>query len=557
MSDAEDRKRHDPADETAAELDRRTFLRGAGAALAAGAGLGVVDPADAAITNATPRIVRRDYRKRRRAALAYRVQSARIAMARNSPLLVPTNNGEERDYPFLASYSKALPHDARGHVDANAYQGLVDAVATADPLLFESIPLGGTRKLTSPQAGLAFDLEGPDSHAILVRPAPRLDTAENSAEMAELYWMALARDVPFEQWGSDPTIGLACTDLSAFSGFRGPKIGAQVTPATIFRGSTFGDLTGPFVSQFLLRDFRFGSLTVSQRQQTVLPGIDYLTDFAGWLAVQNGGPASGPDAFDPTPRYIRSLRDLGQYVHVDALYQAYLNACLILLELGVPVDSGLPPATSANQAGFAEFGGPHVLSLVTEVATRALKAAWCQKWLVHRRLRPEEFGGRVHNLLTGAASYAIDTQILSSTALARVFNAHGTFLLPQQFPEGCPTHPAYVGGHATVAGACVTILKAFFDDGFVIPNPVVATADGTALVPWTGTALNVRDELNKVAANVATGRNAAGIHWRSDFSEGLLLGELVAIALLEEQKGCYNQDVTMTLRRFDGTTLTI
>ena len=538
-------------------IDRRTFLQGAGvAALAAGTGLATPDLADAAITNATPRVARREYRKRRRAALTYRVQSAKLALSRNAPLLVPTNNGEEHDYPYVASYSKALPHDAVGPVAPRAYQGLLDAVATADPIVFESIPLGGTRKLTSPQAGLAFDLEGPDSHAIVLRPAPRTDGAENSAEMAELYWMALARDVRFESWGSDPTIGLACNDLSFFSAFHGPKIGGQVTPATIFRGTTSGDLAGPFVSQFLLRDFRCGSLTVSQRQQTVLPGIDYLTDFASWLALQNGGPAAG-DAFDPTPRYIRSLRDLGQYVHVDALYQAYLTACLILLELGVPLDPGLPPATSATQAGFAEFGGPHILSLVTEVATRALKAAWCQKWLVHRRLRPEEFGGRIHNLLTGAATYAINSEILGSTALARVFSTHGTFLLPQQFPEGCPTHPAYPSGHASVAGACVTVLKAFFDDTFVLPNPVVASADGTALVPYSGAPLTVRDELNKVASNIATGRNAAGIHWRTDFSEGLALGELVALGVLEEQKGCYNQDVTMTLRRFDGTTVQI
>jgi len=369
--------------------------------------------------------------------------------------------------------------------------------------------------------------------------------------------MALARDVPFESWGSDPTIGLACTDLSAFSAFRGPKIGGQVTPATIFRGSTVGDLAGPFVSQFLLRDVRLGSLTVSQRQQTVLPGADYMTDFASWLAVQNGGPGAGPDALDPTPRWIRSLRDLGRYVQVDALHQAYLNACLILLELGAPLDPGLPPAASTTQVGFAEFGAPHVLGLVTEVATRALKAAWCQKWLVHRRLRPEEFGGRVHNLLSGAATYAINSEILASTSLARVFSAHGTFLLPQQFPDGCPTHPAYPGGHATVAGACVTVLKAFFDDSFVLPSPVVASADGTALVPYAGQSLIARDELNKLASNVATARNAAGIDWRSDFTEGLLLGELVAIGLLEEQKGCYNQDVTMTLRRFDGSTITI
>ena len=539
-------------------IDRRTFLQGAGvAALAAGTGLVAPDAAGAAITNATPRIARREYKKRRRAALTYRVQSARLALSRNSPLLVPTNNGEERDYPFFASYSKALPHDALGHVNPSAYQGILDAVATADPILFESIPLGGARKLASPQAGLAFDLEGPDSHALIARPAPRFDGAENSAEMAELYWMALARDVPFESFGSDPTIGLACTDLSAFSAFRGPKIGGQVTPATIFRGGTVGDLAGPFVSQFLLRDVRLGSLTVSQRQQTVLPGIDYMTDFASWLAVQNGGPGAGPDALDSTARWIRNLRDLGRYVQVDVPCQAFVNACLILLELGAPLDPGLPPAASATQAGFAEFGAPHVLGLVNEVAARALKAAWCQKWLVHRRLRPEEFGGRVHNLLSGAATYAINSEILASTSLARVFTAHGTFLLPQQFPDGCPPHPAYTGGHATVAGACATVLKAFFDDSFVLPSPVVASTDGTALLPYTGQSLIARDELNKLASNIATGRNAAGIHWRSDFTEGLLLGELVAIGLLEEQKGCYNQDVTMTLRRFDGTTITI
>ena len=41
------------------------------------------------------------------------------------------------------------------------------------------------------------------------------------------------------------------------------------------------------------------------------------------------------------------------------------------------------------------FGGPHILSLVTEVATRALKAVRYQKFNVHRRLRPEAVGGRL------------------------------------------------------------------------------------------------------------------------------------------------------------------
>ena len=41
----------------------------------------------------------------------------------------------------------------------------------------------------------------------------------------------------------------------------------------------------------------------------------------------------------------------------------------------------------------------------------------------------------------------------------------GNWLLPMAFPEGSPMHPSYGAGHATVAGACTTILKAWFDHG--------------------------------------------------------------------------------------------
>ncbi len=141
--------------------------------------------------------------------------------------------------------------------------------------------------------------------------------------------------------------------------------------------------------------------------------------------------------------------------------------------------------------------------------------------------------------------------------LNETFNRFGTYLLPQAYPEGSPLHPAYGAGHATVAGACVTILKAWFDESFILPNPVVASADGLSLVPYVGAPLTVGGELNKVAANIANARNFAGIHWRTDFSESLKLGEAIAIGILEEQKGTYNEEASFTLTKFDGTTITI
>jgi hypothetical protein len=103
----------------------------------------------------------------------------------------------------------------------------------------------------------------------------------------------------------------------------------------------------------------------------------------------------------------------------------------------------------------------------------------------------------------------------------------------------------------------VTILKAFFDETDIVRNPMVPNADGTALVPWDGPPLTVQGELNKVASNVANGRNGAGVHWRTDAVNSLRLGEEVAICILEEQKLTYNQDVSMSLTKFDGTRITI
>ena len=80
----------------------------------------------------------------------------------------------------------------------------------------------------------------------------------------------------------------------------------------------------------------------------------------------------------------------------------------------------------------------------------------------------------------------VHDNVLNSRAVQRSFNKYGDYFLAQSFPEGSPTHPAYPTGHGAVAGACITVLKFFFDGNFVVPNPMVSTADGLDLVPYTG-----------------------------------------------------------------------
>lgn len=564
---------------------------------------------------------------------AYQIRKEAAQMAKLRPHPDHINNGEEEDYlhrrgfrqgklSYIGNFSKGLRHNSLGEVIPDAYRAMVRPMYSTDPILFERFGMMGSLfglNLINPQAGLAFDLEGADAQAVTMRPAPRIDGAEAAGEMGELYWMALCRDVHFAEYGtgvgSDANLngatitgsltGDAALSLTnEFTDFRGP-IDGVVNSDTLFRGFTPGDLAGPYLSQFLLKPIPYGTLTIEQLNRVALPGLDFLTDFGDWLRIQNGSSDSDLNGltdlaennssalFQPNPRYLCTLRDVATYVHFDALYEAYLNACLILLGMPARVDPGNPyvdmpqQRTQYTQDGFATFGPPHILTLVTEVATRALKAVWYQKWGVHRRLRPEEFGGRIHvqlqadpGLYDGMIHPEILTALTGGGLSPYFFPVNGTFLLPQAFKEGAPTHPAYGSGHATVAGACVTILKAWFDEAEVFdPAVVPASIPGVpaevitqmkknrqAIMPDANCCLQeyndlprltVGGELNKLAGNISQARNAAGVHWRSDYTEALKLGEEIAIRLLQEQKLTYNENHHLSLTKFDGTSIII
>lgn len=696
-------------------------------------------------------------------ALRVRTEATQVSNKR-APGATVTNNGEaesslngpDADMILAAgTFTKGLEHDDMGFVSRGHLRALVSEINQDKPgSMLGETPLpgtygsglaaefdvpqasgtyswpnsGGPRSWESPLTGHTFDLEGADAGQVAMPEAPRIGSDELIAEMAEVYGMALMRDVPFEDWASDAANGgKVQTVIDALNGlafFQSAHDGdaaakrrkarlngsAAVDPGNLFRGSTPGAQKGPYISQFLLIGnkeragnaarsgqrsgmvssadalnraaafvptalrgaaaataadgyVRYGIQAIPQYYRPHEEGRDHMTDWQSWLDVQRG--ANRKDAWDiflgddgmthpgqtapaPRERFISTPRDLATYVHFDALYQAYLNACLLLLGMQAPSDVGLPEGgKNKTRDGFATFGGPHILTLVTEVATRALKAVRRQKYQAHLRARPEAVAGAITLAWNAAAKPSIaaalgaekadlDTMVtaLDSVGLLRKIADHNTAqnkiwgddnwpvendpltgddlaLLPMAFPEGSPMHPAYGAGHATVAGACVTVLKAFFEmfkvtdnslfkGGQIVnggldirqvmqdpnaartklfgpelyltgPNGVSAgdkggpeevyvsdhTASDPKLKTWPGYAsgsndLTIQGELDKLAANISVGRNFAGVHYYTDYYESLRMGERIAISILQEQMLTYREPVSMRLTTFDG-----
>ncbi|MGK7893501.1 MAG: hypothetical protein AB4372_07725, partial [Xenococcus sp. (in: cyanobacteria)] len=554
------------------------------------------------------------------------------------------NNGDEekfQDRRFVGSFTKGLPHNVTtGQVDPEQFKRFRVATHKGDFFSDEELQLGKNsfpavkvdgdkpvRAWESPAAGLTFEMHGPDSHSVTMPPAPELGSDQLTFEMAEVYWLALLRDTHFKNFQDgceEQLFSEAVEHLNGLLGIPTPNWGRRnrrlvdqkLTAQTIFRGTTDGDLIGPYLSQFLLIGspghennqenvtnglIGYGALKIDQKLVPARLGLDHMTTWNVFIDVQDGANVGGTDVFKKddseeflAKRFITYPRDLATYVHFDALYEAYLNACLILLDFDAPVDSGIaqlnssisPEAKKASASGlgrvdgFALFGGPHILNLVTEVATRALKAVRYQKFNVHCRLRPEALAGWMEAINRDVdAIKAIDEltatyNILNSSQdginlLDKIKEHNGnqnkedlnnlrsyliskeegdpTALLPMAFPEGSPMHPAYGAGHATVAGACVTMLKAFFDtDAMLVlervcdgdesertkkefkiikaekydkkkhtPVAYRPSDDGMCLENTyqevAANPLTVGNELNKIAANISIGRNMAGV----------------------------------------------
>jgi len=563
-----------------ASASRRSFLSKVGVASVAAGAVSVLGKAPSAFAQAEKSVVSPNVGNvppKQRLQLAFNLRSSAAARDFNLPIPPHTTNGDEQRYTdHSASYSKPLLQDGICLVNQNAWASFKKALNSGLNSDYEAIITGGPRTLNGPQASYAFDLEAADSSQFgnapangdkngppLVPPFDRVTSAAYGTQLIEMYWASMLRDVAFTDFGTNATAAAAAAELGAQSTYRGPRNAqGQVTTDLLFRGNFVGETIGPYMSQFAFTPTSFGQQAIPMLFSTYVPGIDYMTDANTFLQVQNGISTGLSDQIDPTPRYLHDFRGLGALTHVDGLYQEWLNALLMLYSLGVPPNPGSPYIGSRTQNAFCTWGGPDQQQMVAEVASRALIKVWYQKWLVHLTHRPEWGGGLVHQAMTGSPLQAVpNANVLNSQAVAASFSKYGTYFLSQAFPEGSPAHPSYPTGHGTAGGACLTVLKFFFDGNHVLQNPMVPANDGLSLLPYSGSdagQITVNGELNKLGRNISYGHGVgSGIHWRTDTDNSMLLGEALAISFLNDRAKTYNEKFTVNITRLDGSIATI
>lgn len=511
---------------------------------------------------------------------------------------------------YLWVFAKTLEHDPTTMLPKRSQcDRLLDYFVepTFDKLATLPKSTVAERKLEDPTGGLGFEPIGEHQTLIAAPHHIQIDSPEGVMEMTEVYCMAIMRDTLISSLNAatDPTtITTAPRDgngvapesavhesadailsiLNTYTSSTRVKPNWPVDPQTgttnlalMFRGHGKGEDIGQYVSQLLILDIPFGSGIFEQKYAPEWDSVASVTK-VGYVAIQNGVKLVPTKAAIPARR-IRSLRDIGSVVHSDPAYGLYFNAGLIAAKAGL--DALKEPGAGSN---FMDTGVPDYLTCIGAVTRAALRAAWLTKWQNSLKIRPETTAARLSwyetatdkppELAVWAEMFSDDLKTRIKAWTASQGADEGSTFLPLLYDEGSPTHPSFPAGHATVAGACVTIIKAFLHTHGPAPayapvkwtakfGPMQMVSDDTGdLMDTVDSGETIVGELNKLASNVSLGRNMAGVHYRYDGDCGILMGEEVAISYLKAMTCSYypailKKNISFLLEKFDGTLVTI
>jgi hypothetical protein len=395
----------------------------------------------------------------------------------------------------------------KGHEPDDLTRALQAPPAERDAA-FRAIRLTGRMKLASPRWGTLPNFIG-------FGDFPADDSAQAAAELVELALAATLLDTPWRSTRETvQRLGNPLDDLGEI--LRGPT-----RPASLFRPEEQSN-PEPYVSQLLLLPVPMGAMTADQRYRlrTGAYGVTAEAQAAMLRGASIETQTFGPEVYIHTPRAMASA------MHQDPPYLMGLHSMLILDGLRVP-RSSLFPALPA-EAGFTDYGGAAAAQcLVSEASDEAFRDCWRLKFDPDpqcRRARPEELLAR-------------------QEVLHPIWHERGAPLLapwggrlPLPIAEGAPMHPAWVSGHAATAAAEAVTMMAMYRNGVWPSAPMQASADGASLIPASTSALTVHGELRKFAWNKGFGRCPLLVHYRSDVTAGLLVGQAAAVRVLLQRK---------------------
>ena len=501
-------------------------------------------------------------------------------------------------YPYV--FGKTLQHDpTTGFVKKVDVDKIITALQTRTLESLEDIPRAQNagRNLEGVFTSLSYVPRGfSPAIADITAPFNKIESVGSAFEMAEVYGMSLLRDVPFFSYdNTDSTAVISGLNMYTNKTTHPLNPASHITSGNLFRGPHPGELAGPYISQFLVTSFNYGNIRVEQKFLSE-PDADSSISHDGWLAIQNGmtGPSMPPPPMDSQYKYCYSGRVLGSKVHNDPLFQFYYNAALIALENGIS-PSGF--STAANTSDWTDSGAPDIFSAVADVAHGALRTAWNLKYNTTMRIRPEVHAQRIQFAHDDANSNIVNNvpglstiynniraadSLNENPILQRVLMNNESLYLKLQYQEGSPTHPSLPAGHAVVAGACCTVLKAMLttheDNGDLTVwadeegiRKAQHSLNGDDLVLYDTNneegvmeegVMTVVGELNKLESNVSLGRDFAGVHARSDGHCGMLAGEEFAISYLVDRcKEMWTSRIGLfegyVLNKFDGSNVRI
>lgn len=603
-------------------------------------------------------------------------------------------------------FTKGLTHDEYGRVSFYDIQKFILELHSDTRPDFECILYNGgysrpsgslrPRKLQSPFSSIAAPQDSGERAPSLSSP-PTLGSPQLTTDLGEVYAAALLRDTPFADWSNAKKVAEIHHILNRLSETETtPASETERPPHALFRGTSKGADTGPYLSQFLLignaektalqdtdsetgpiaaqsapsQDsmnraatfvhqspsqtpqgtntapdpatqadgyIRYGAQAICQRIHGHLKGLDHMTEWATWQDVQGGSNRKDSfDRFDPTARFMSTPRDLASYIHFAEHTQPFVNTALLLMGAEEPTGCSLPEGHHhPTSDGSAAFGLSHLLDLLHQVEQATLRAIFPQKYQLFLRARPERTAAAVALAWAGnpaarslgweQSQLGVMAQQLQRCGLLDQVQAHNqtmnqfwktqygdvdlgpltedrNALLPMAWPEGSPMSPAYGSARAAVAGACTTVLKAFFEmytlthrgekHLHAVPQallPVQAimplypsllfgterpiTGPGTmlqtALRPDpardfttltednTAPQLTLQGELNKLAENISLAGLFAGINFRTDCDAALRFGERIAVAYLRSHIERFGEAISFRFHTFDGNPIVI